>query len=325
MMGRIVSFSSFLFFSLSLLVTTNVLASCDKDDYPDERSNYKHINICVLGNSYSDDAFSYVPFILKEYGITCKIHIYYRGSLSLHDLDEQWEDNASVGKADLDGANHTRLHFSIDTREQNKWKKENLISAKDILHLEKWDIVSIQQGGRRAKFIDTYYPYLQNVINRINTECPYSFSLAWFMAYNSARDNANVESLSTQRAITEEFPFDIVFPVAASVFSCQTHPILSELGDSKYKHMYASDDVHLQEGLPCYAAALVVSQTIIQMFFPEKTVIGDRIRPTQQWIRDINGITPNGESIGVDEDNCLLAQKAAMNAVNHKFEITPIE
>ena len=67
----------------------------------------------VLGNSYSNDSFSYVPFILMEYGVTSCIHIYYRGSLSLHDLDEQWEDDSEYGLADLDKGKHNRFHFPI--------------------------------------------------------------------------------------------------------------------------------------------------------------------------------------------------------------------
>ena len=314
-----------LYYIGAIFSLVSVFCSCKKIDPLDDSIDYKHINICVLGNSYSNDSYSYVPFILKKYGITCKIHIYYRGSLSLHDLDEQWEDASAQSIADLDGSNHVRMHFSIDTRTQDKWKKEDLISARDILKLDKWDIISLQQGGRRARFKDTYYPYLQNVIDQINKECPYSFSLAWFMAYNAARDNANIESLTTQHEIVEEFPFDVVFPVAATVFSCQTHPVLSELGDSPYKRMYSSDNVHLQEGLPCYAAALTIAQAIIQMFYPEKSVIGDRIRPTDDWIKSIGGITPNGDSIGVTEDNCLLVQKAAVNAMKNHFEIIPLE
>ena len=313
-------FSYFLF-----LLVIVVVMSCNKKDILNDDEGNKHINICILGNSYSNDSFSYVPFILYEYGITCTIHIYYRGSLSLHDLDEQWEDASSQSIADLDGANHVRLHFSIDTRTENKWKKEDLISAKDILDLEKWDIISLQQGGRRARLLDTYTPYLQNVIDKINSSCNYPHSLAWFMAYNAAKDNANEESLSTQRIIVEQYPFDIVFPVAPAIFSCQTHPVLTELGDSPYKKMYASDNVHLQEGLPCYVAALTVSQAIIQLFYPEKSVIGDKIRPTDSWIKSIGGITPNGNSIGVTEENCALAQKAAMNANKQMFEIIPLQ
>lgn len=287
---------------------------------------YKHISICVLGNSYSNDSFSYVPFILKEYGITCKIEIYYRGSLSLHDLDEQWLDDDKTGKADIDGKNHTRLHYCIDTRKDKKWKLLNNQSAMEIVSTEDWDIISIQQGGRRCQFEETYYPYLENVIKKIDASCVnHEYKLTWFMAYNEGRDNANKESVETQKKIVEAFPFELVLPVATAIFSCQENDTLSELGDSKYKRMYAADNVHLQEGLPCYVASLTVAQSIMDYLEIGKTVVGNTIRPTQDWISSIGGITPDGESIGVTEENCALAQRAAIQANRHPFEIIPVQ
>ena len=302
-----------------------MISSCERktiimSDIPEAR----HLNICVLGNSYSNDSFSYVPFILKEYGITCKIHIYYRGSGSLKDLDEQWTDDGKTGLASLDGANHVRLHFSIDTRLENKWRQESITSAKDIVALDKWDIISLQQVSTHARLMETYEPYLQNVIKKINDECSYPFSLAWFMAYNRAKDDANEENLATQEIICKNNPFSIIFPVATTIFNCQSNALLAELGESKYKKMYASDGIHLQEGLPCYAASLAIVQTILQLCFHDGSILGDHIRPTQSWIQSINGITPNGESIGVTEENCSLAQRAAIDAYNNKFSITPL-
>ena len=304
-----------------------VLCSCSdglQDNHPDEQEK-PHISICVLGNSYANDSFSYVPFILLEHGITCDIHIYYRGSGSLKDLDEQWEDESNLGIASLDGKNHNRFHFSIDTRQDSKWKKEPVASAKDIVNLKKWDVISLQQVSAHARYLDTYDPFLQHVIDKIETQCAYPFSFAWLMAYNRAKDNANEESVLTQKIVYESSPFRIIFPVATAIFSCQANDKLSQLGDSKYKKMYAEDNVHLQEGLPCYIAALTVAQTLLHLFSDDYSVMGDKIRPTQKWIDSINGITPDGESIGVSEENCALAQRAAIQANLHPFEIIPIQ
>lgn len=320
-------------FSCLWLTMSVCMASCTRDEM-EIRVSVKsmkqpeplaHVNICVLGNSYSNDSFSYVPFILRQYGVTSCIHIYYRGSLSLHDLDEQWEDDSKYGLADLDGGKHNRLHFSIDTRYRNYWRKDTIMSAKDVVKMEKWDIITIQQGGNRCKVEDSYYPYLQNVIDRISSTCSNPYSLAWFMAYNGAKDNMNEESIRMQEKIVNEFPFDFVIPVATAIFSCQENEELAMLGDSKYHRMYASDNVHLQEGLPCYIAALTVSQAILDALGMEKSIEGDMIRPTQDWITSINGITQNGKSIGVTEENCALAQRAAIQANLHPFEIIPVQ
>lgn len=329
-MKRHLSFPAFCGFLLVALIT---LLSCDKmevelqfvshDDA--QKDSLYHVDICVLGNSYSNDSFSYVPFILMEYGVTSCIHIYYRGSLSLHDLDEQWEDDSEFGQADLDGAKHNRFHFSIDTRKRRYWRREEIMSAKDIVAMQEWDIITIQQGGNRCKKEESYYPYLQNVIDKIGEAQRDTSSLAWFMAYNGAKDNLNEESIRMQERITQEYPFSFVIPVATAIFSSQENETLSMLGDSEYHRMYASDNVHLQEGLPCYIAALTVSQAILDAMGIKKSVRGNSIRPTQEWIASINGITQNGKSIGVTEDNCALAQRAALQAIKHPFEIIPVK
>ena len=280
-----------------------------------------HVNICVLGNSYSNDSFCYVPFILKDYGITCKIHIYYRGSGSLHDLNLQWNDDSPYSIADIDGKDHIRLHFSIDTRKDNKWTKDKVLSANDIVSLEKWDFISLQQGGNRAKNIDTYYPHLSDIVSKIDSICDYTYNLAWFMAYNGATENENQASLDTQRKIIEREKFDLIFPVATSVFIAQGRSELRDLGESVYKKLYCSDNVHLQEGLPCYLAALTISQSILEYYKPGTNVMGNRIRPTQEWIKNINGITPNGSPIGVSEENCEIAQRIAVIANLFKFSV----
>ena len=285
-----------------------------------------HLSICVLGNSYSCDSFSYLPFILKEYGITTNIHIYFRGNGSLHALSEQWYDSSQTSVADIDGGQRYRLHFSIDTRKEDKWIKDKLMSAHDMLMLEKWDIITLQQGGNRAKIPETYVPYLQDIINHIDSVCNYKYVRTWFMAYNNASENSKEgsceASLSTQFDITHNYPFDLVLPVATAVFNCQQTETLAVLGDSRYKRMYAPDNEHLQEGLPCYVAALTIAEAILRKYKPECSVLGNQIRPKCSWIDLVHGILRDGESTGVNEYNCNLAQCIAFYSNDHMYEIS---
>ena len=299
--------------ALSFICLFFLFCSCSKEIEEEMAGILPHISICVLGNSYSNDSFSYVPFILKQQGITCCLHIYSRNSGSLRDLDTEWEKGSSA------------THYTIDTRHDKKWHTSTVLSAERMLSLQVWDMVSIQQASRQVEVEDSYFPYLDNVIGRVSQICPYTFDLAWFMAYNRADDNANDVNLSVQRRIVEMSDFDIVFPVATAIFNCQANPQLARLGDSTYGKMYAEDNVHLQEGLPCYIAALSITEAILRKMDPSKTILGDRIRPTQQWIESVGGIAPNGPSVGVNEENCNLAQKAALCANDHLFEIIPVE
>lgn len=299
------SFSS----ALICLVLLLPMFSCGKNL---DHSNSIHLSICVFGNSYSNDAFSYVPFLLKDYNITCDIHIFYRSGCSLDNLNDDWDSGA-------------RTHYCIDTRADRKWKRGEDMSPSALLLMEKWDIVSLQQYSVQVCSKESYFPSLPQILERIKSTCNYSFDLAWFMAINRSNNHDYVGNLETQREIVEEHSFDLVFPVSTAIFACQNHPSLEKVGDGPDGRLYCSDGVHLQEGLPCYIAALSVAQAILDHYALGRTVIGNTLRPTQAWIKSVNGITPNGASVGVTDENCLLAQKSAVLSNMHKFELFPLD
>ena len=283
-------------------------------DIEDLEEEMQHISICVLGNSYSADSFCYVPFILKEHGITCSIHMYFRPSGSLKSLDSEWETGVNVA-----------THYYIDTRVDTKWRSSSGLKSGEVLALEKWDIITLQQLSVEIRKESSYSPYLDNIINKIREICGYSPKIAWFMAYNRANDSNVEDNLRVQHIIVDRYSFDMVLPVATAIFNCQANEELSLIGDSPYGKFYSKDSTHLQEGLPCYTAALAVVEAILREIAPSKNVLGDKIRPDQKWITSIGCIDKHGDSVGINENNCLLAQKAAVKANDNCFEIVPIE
>lgn len=283
---------------------------------------YLHLKICLLGNSYTADAWRYVPAMLLAYGITCEVNFYYRGSGSLADLDDQWTHDSQYDPSNWDGSQHIRLHFKIDSRKGVAWSNATRTSAQAIVAADKYDIISIQQAGKQCKTPSYWVPYLQNVIDKIMAECDYPFTLCLFEAYTSADDTQHEASLLNQKEFFKKYPFTMLIPAAAAVFSAQENETLAALGDSSYHKMYASDNTHMQEGLPCYITALTVVQSILDKYMPGKSVLNDRFRATAENIANLGmDATANGESTGVTESNCYLAQKAAICATKNPFEI----
>ena len=259
--------------------------------------------------------------MLLAYGITCEVNFYYRGSGSLQDLDEQWTHDSQYDIANYDGSTHIRLHFTIDSRLGVSWSSATRKSAQDIVAADQYDIISIQQSGKWAKNPASYVPYLQNVIHKIMAECDYPFTLCWYSPYTSADDTRHEASLEVQAEIHKKYPFTMLMPCAAAVFSCQENETLADLGDSTSKKMYASDNTHMQEGLPCYIVALVVVQSILDKYMPGKSVLNNQFRATDENIANLGmDSTANGQSTGVTEANCYLAQKAAICATKNPFE-----
>ena len=284
--------------------------------------NSLHLKICLLGNSYTADAWRYVPAMLLNYGITCECNFYYRGSGSLADLDDQWDHTSQYDPSNYDGSMHIRLHFKVDSRVGVSWSNATRASAQSIVAADKYDIISIQQAGKQCKTPSYWIPYLQDVIDKIMAECDYPFTLCLFEAYTDATDTRHQDSLDVQSEFFKKYPFTMLMPAAAAVFSAQENPTLSALGDSPYHKMYASDNTHMQEGLPCYLTALVVVQSILDKYMPGKSVLNDQFRATAENIANLGmDATANGQSTGVTEENCYLAQKAAICAIKNPFEI----
>ena len=284
-----------------------------------------HLKICLLGNSYTADAWRYVPAMLLSYGITCEVNFYYRGSGSLQDLDDQWTHTSQYDIANYDGTQHIRLHFTIDSRKGVSWANATRTSAQAIVAADKYDIISVQQDSRQAMTASSYVPYLQDVIDKILAECDYPFTLCLFTAYTRADDDRHEASLAQQEIVYNTYPFNMVMSCAAAVFSAQENDTLAVLGDSTYHNMYASDNIHLQEGLPCYVVACTIVQSILGKYLPGKSVLGDQFRATAENIADLGmDATANGDSTGVTDANCYLAQKAAISAVKNPFEIIEV-
>ena len=322
-------------------------------------SSTKHLRIVVFGHSYSADSWQYVPFMLKNYGITCEIYLYYRGNGSIDQLVSQWEDTASTG-VDAWGESHIRRYCHIDSRYTDCWDDsggEEGYSAKMILETAaadgKIDLITLQTAPTEVYFVKSvgdgdprkgYEPYVRQAIDLINASYDDAYALGWFCSYTrhlayegnvsegypavSADTFDNKEdTLRAAETICTAEPFDLVIPAAAAVFSARTNDDLASTNISLYGNLWFSDRVHLQSGIPCYVTNATVVQSLFDKFFPGLSVYGDQFRvPDDDWITKRRCIMPtiHGSVLSTDEDLYDLAQKCAVAACEHPFEITTI-
>lgn len=333
------------------------------DSIPSDRKS--HLNILILGNSYSADSWGYVPFILLKYGITCNIHFYYRGSGSIDRLVAEWEDNTANGLDDF-GQSHIRRFVQIDTRFRNKWTPNyadiHLSPKEVVLHgngsdpnVDKWDLIVLNQGSRSQSFTKApgngdprkgTEPYLRQIIDLIRLSYNNNFSLAWFGDYTSfdgyagdtskgypaisAQDMDNrVGVLKSTQTIMEAEPFDFVIPSGTAIFNARTNTRLASTEISPNGNLWCSDKVHLQAGVPNYIANITVVESIFRKFYPHLSILGDDTRIDSNTISTLGCPFINnwaGAPMQSTDDELLyeLAQKCAVNACNHPFDITPV-
>lgn len=215
----------------------------------------RHLNIMIFGHSYASDCWGYVPFILKSYGITSNIYLYYRGDDSIYRLVQEWNETGEIGYDEW-GKTHIRRLMHIDTRIQNEWDNQVAgYSPKMVLELANdpatgighWDIITLQTAPTDVYRIKVptdgspqmgYEPYTRQAIELINASYKKPYNLAWFCSYTRIAPQAAVRSypavtsdefdnrIDTLRAAETIFknePFEFVIPEAAAVFSARTH------------------------------------------------------------------------------------------------------
>lgn len=214
----------------------------------------RHLNIMIFGHSYASDCWGYVPFILKSYGITSNIYLYYRGDDSIYRLVQEWNDTGTSG-TDEWGKGHIRRLMHIDTRIQNEWDNQvSGYSPKMVLELANdpstgighWDIITLQTAPTDVYLIKAptdgnpqkgYEPYTRQAIELINASYKKPYSLAWFCSYtriaplvvsgypeiSSDTFDNRIDTLRAAETICRNEPFEFVIPEAAAVFSARTH------------------------------------------------------------------------------------------------------
>lgn len=282
-----------------------------------------HLRILVFGNSYSCDSWSYVPFILKNYGFTCEIYHWHRGAMSLWDLYEEWDDSSTTGSQRETGGTGLAkgLHY-INTKTNTAWSRKTLITPKACLELGGWDMISLQQASFSTIDYSLFEPYLTNIITYIRQSFAQPYVLGWSGMYTRQTSDDPAANLVALETCIKTHPFTLLMPIGTAVFNARTNSTLKATSDSG--EMWASDNIHLQEGIPCYLASLTIVQSLLNHFFNKVSVLGDILVPNADTIATFNHPEEHGEPLNVNDETRFLAQKAAIQAVKYPYEITTI-
>ncbi|MBR2612678.1 MAG: DUF4886 domain-containing protein [Clostridia bacterium] len=113
------------------------------------------MNILSIGNSFSQDA------------------TYYLHDLALHSGVELTTANLYIGGCPLE--KHFRNFYSDERAYQlqfNGYMTGFFVSLKEALLSRSWDIITIQQVSSRSGKIETYFPYLDTLAQKIRFLCP---------------------------------------------------------------------------------------------------------------------------------------------------------
>ena len=294
--------------------------SQDEGDEDSDRSEDSvFINVLIIGNSLSRDAFSYVPFIMENscVGLKINVSILYIGGVA---LSTHW-DYLSKGKN----------KFLLDSYSlaNGKWVTTSNVDGSVVIQ-QKWNFVMLQEGSVKGR---TYAESLINVdnfkkaIKDVNPEA----KIAYMINPPHADGDKSIEPYSsddiwemfarTAGELLERNDVDYIIPCGTAIQNAR-HTYLDALGD--FGHL-SYDGVHLQEGIPCLIDAYTVSQSLINLFDLGTSINNNTLQVNQEWVKEKNIPGQHGKAIIGSSEDYELCKRCALAAVENPFCITTIQ
>lgn len=266
-----------------------------------------NIKVLCIGNSLTDDAVSYMPFILKNVapGMAFTIAATYYGGAGIDDYNNFFTNDQAL-----------ELHHI--TSGQNAWINTPNMTLKQALLYDDWDIITFQQSS--ADMGDwTTYSNLNSLITKV---IGYLYSngrnakIGWLMAHlpanaATAADYQNV--VSALNNVLDTTPVEFVIPCATAMQNARGTALNSY---GTYGSGMSYDGVHDQEGIGPMVEAYCSALSILDLAgLKNKGVFGDNTWVDSTWLTTHNIIGQNGAPVGVTNSNIQLAQKCAAKAI----------
>lgn len=279
------------------------------------------IKILCVGNSFTQNSFGYVPNILHSLkpDIECVVAIAYIGGSPL----AQHLASISGQNQEVAGSIYEPKKYTYQKNSNGSgWVSTSSRDIDFILSDENWDVITFQQsGGQSDKDWSVYYePFIYKIHKIIYEKLERSIKFGWVMIHGSySKDDEGLYSKwkgtsENSLKIMNNTATDVLFPYGTAVQNLRTTS-LKELGNGSAANLM-TDNAHLQAGIGEMVASYANALRIIELLGLTTKLVGDKYR-----IIDGDGIIVS-EVIGVTDDNCYLAQAAAINAIKKPYEIT---
>ena len=272
-----------------------------------------YVNILLVGNSYTQDEFGYVPALLKELlpDLKFRIGLLYAEAASLALHYEKLTDTSQ-----------TYAKYSEYTSKDTMWRHTKDVHLSDILKKYDWRLVTFQQNSQNQNSYSSIRPYIdaliEGYIKKLGRRPVFLYN---FPHVRGARNKlirpgtttaAYRKYLSVVKKVMRQFPFDDFVPNATAIENAR-RTVLNAMGDGGNM---TADTRHLQDGLPCLVANYCSFLKLLPYIGAEKVdLLQSRILPTDEWIAAQKIPGSNGPSVGVTEENRLLAVRCAMLAI----------
>lgn len=287
----------------------------------------KTLNILVLGNSFSQDAFAYLPPVLRELLPDYDINfgVAYEGSASIQTHVDMYNGNY-YDPYDPENTRDVYTWYNYWNSTDTRWTRipKESPDAKNlaqIMALHDWDVIYIQPTGN----VSTEQTVTENIVdpgrdllNILLGLCtkPFTPMMGQWLGVGSDGGVYSSELIKqAMQIVSRRLGINHIAPIGLAIQTARADPAVVDLGgepdDPEGKNMLYSDGTHMQSGLPPLISAYVLALEFLRMSGNDYTgIIGPSFVPTTENCIAIGAYsttgmqTPypmtHGESMGLD-------------------------
>ncbi|MBR5433607.1 MAG: DUF4886 domain-containing protein [Bacteroidales bacterium] len=252
-----------LFFTLSSFSQNTLQFPIKNNPLPKDSDS---LRVLLIGNSFTYDLTRFIGNILRASGIdnnTCCVYILWGKGASL----EHW-DNWYIEK---DTFNLSRMGGNLAATITEGTVQE-LLS-------QNWDVIGLQQTSDRSANIDSYSPYLYDMIQYIKQSCPnQNVSICWQLTWSyweginkigPKEESGWKDIVATTDDMISQYGIDIIIPSGTAVENARKTSLNTP-------HSFTRDGHHVAYGAGQYVLACTLFETIFGLMVkmrPEILVI----------------------------------------------------
>lgn len=287
------------------------------------------LNILFFGNSFTQDAVNYAPFILKELYPDCRLNIgmcLIGGCRMVQHCANITNQNQTLLGEIYEPSDYAYFEY---TDNAERWSDQSTVSVDDILNHMDWDVVTFQQNGYdNFRDYDVYYePYVNKTFEALIARMEKPVKIGWLLTHGSYTTDKSVAyerwcgSMANSKRVLTESCAEVLFPYGTAIENLRTSDITTSYGEC-----LLADVAHLQEGISTLTASYSVVLTLLDLMGVDNaSVYNDNTRPTLEWLksRNMSGMNFALPEIveGITEENCSFAQECATQANRNPYAI----
>lgn len=268
----------------------------------------KEISILFIGNSLTQDAISYVPYVLNRLNndqINFKFYMWYNGGYT---LEQQWNAISSNTAAGI---------FSVCENSSSWTNYNNSITLQSVLSTYTFDIVCLQEyfNYKTSFTVDDLAPF-NNIVDYIRSNYSGNFKVITLLhaPLRSSAATVLTRTIDGNKLILENTVAQDMLSPGLAIYKAMSTS-LDSLGDQSH---LSPDGTHAQEGLPCLIEALNCYLWIVDYLGLNNGVCNTGITITTSIYNSINVPGPNlgtGVIPGTQQQN-LIGADCAIQAYN---------